>query len=234
MNELTLFKSELFNGIECNLWKDEDSQIWMTREQIGSALEYSNPREAIKNIHSRNKERLDKFSRVAQIDTPYGRQEMYIYNTKGVYEVCRYSKQTKANDFYDWVYELLEGLRTGELQVLYNQLQEVKPKLEFYNQCLSAQNNMTMLQVAKILKLNGRNKIFKFLRDEDILMTKSERHNIPRQQFIDAGYFQVVIKPMFIQGVILDIPVTLVTPRGLQYILKRWNKKKDLQLKQAN
>jgi len=46
----------------------------------------------------------------------------------------------------------------------------------------------------------------------------------------------VVIKTKIIEGKIVDIPVTLVTPRGLGYIFKRLekSKKKDLLLKQAN
>src|SRR5699024_4197021 len=87
------------------------------REQIGQALEYSEPRNAISKIHSRNKERLDKFSRSGQIDTPSGRQETIIYNEKGIYEIIRKSGQSKADDFYDWVYELLSKIRKGELDV---------------------------------------------------------------------------------------------------------------------
>jgi len=125
----------------------------------------------------------------------------------------------------DWVWNLLESLRKGELILLQKQLEEQQPKIEFYNQVINTRGNFTMLQVAKVLKLKGRNKLFAFLRNEDILMSKKERHNIPRQQFCDAGYFKVVIKSIFIKGEIVDIPVTLVTPRGIQYILKRWNKK---------
>jgi phage antirepressor YoqD-like protein len=137
------------------------------------------------------------------------------------------AKTEKAKEFRSWVRRILKGLRKGELELLQKQLEENRPKLELYEQVINARSNMTMLQVAKVLKLKGRNKLFKFLRDEDILMSKRERHNIPKQQFIDAEYFVVVIKPMFISGQIVDIPVTLVTPKGMQYILKRWNKKKN-------
>lgn len=235
MNDLILFRKENFNGITCDLWKNECGDIFMTRKQIGESLEYSDPQKAIDKIHSRNKERLDKFSvTVKLVGTDNKTYETCLYSAKGVYEICRWSKQTKANDFMDWVWNLVDGIRKGELQLLQSQIEGNKPKLQFYNQCLSAHNNMTMLQVSKILKLKGRNRLFKFLRDEDILMTKAERHNIPRQQFIDSGYFEVVIKPMLIEGVVVDIPVTLVTPKGIQYILKRWNKKKDLPKEQAN
>lgn len=72
-----------------------------TREQIGAALGYANPRESIKNIHMRHRERLDQLSvvlklRVAQTDTPSGgAQDTILYTRKGIMEICRWSQQPK-------------------------------------------------------------------------------------------------------------------------------------------
>ena len=64
-------------------------------------------------------------------------------------------------------------------------------------------------------------------------MSGKGKQNLPYQQFIDAGYFEVVIKIKIIGGEVVDIPVTLVTAKGIGYIFKRLekSKKKDLQLK---
>ena len=221
MNDLVLYKSENFQGTVCDLYRNINNDIFMTREQMGIALEYSDPMTAIGKIHDRHKERLDKYS----FTTLVNGRNTYLYEARGIYEICRWSRQSNANAFMDWVWNLLEGLRKGELEILQRKLEEQQPKIEFYNQVINTRSNFTMLQVAKVLKLKGRNKMFAFLRSEDILMSKKERHNIPRQQFIDAGYFLVIIKSMYIKGEIVDIPVTLVTPKGIQYILKRWNKK---------
>lgn len=56
MNELMLVKSASFGGIECDFYGD-GKDFWMTRNQVGTALGYSNPGTAIKNLHSRYKER---------------------------------------------------------------------------------------------------------------------------------------------------------------------------------
>ena len=220
MNNLALYKSENFQGTVCDLYKNINNDIFITREQMGIALEYSDPMIAIGKIHDRHKERLDKYS----FTTLVNGRNTYLYEARGMYEICRWSRQPKANAFMDWVWNLLEGLRKG----LQKQLEEQKPKLEFYDQVINTKGNFTMLQVAKVLKLKGRNKLFAFLRNELILMSKGERHNIPRQQFIDAGYFLVILKTMFLKGEIINIPVTLVTPKGIQYILKRWNKNNNL------
>ena len=75
---LSIVTKEMFGDNEMTIYENENKDIFMTREQIGRALEYKNPRRAIKDIHLRNKERLDNFSRGAQIDTPSGKQETII------------------------------------------------------------------------------------------------------------------------------------------------------------
>jgi phage antirepressor YoqD-like protein len=102
---------------------------------------------------------------------------------------------------------------------------------------MSSKTNKTMMVVAKELKISGgRNKIFKFLRSERILMSGKGKQNIPYQQFCDAGFFEVVLKSKIINGEVVNFPVTLVSSKGMDYILKRLekSKKKDLLLQQAN
>ncbi len=115
--DLAVVKSASFCSIQCDFFR-KDNEIWMTREQIGSALEYSEPRKAIQKIHERHKERLDTFSGVVTLGTPSGAQETYIYSARGIYEICRWSQQSKADSFFDWVYDILEGLRKGELALI--------------------------------------------------------------------------------------------------------------------
>lgn len=234
MNDLALYKSEQFQGIECDFWKNGSEEIFMTGHQLGTILGYNDPAKSIRKLVERNDYlRNEEFSSSVRMTSPSGMQETRVFTEDGIYEVTLLSKTEKAKEFRSWVRQILKGLRNGQLELLHKQIEESKPKLELYEQVISARNNMTMLQVAKVLKLNGRNKIFAFLRKEGVLMDKKERHNIPKQQFCDAGYFEVVIKPMLIEGEIVDVPVTLVTPRGVNYIYKRL-KKKGMVLNQAN
>lgn len=128
---LSLSVKEMFEENEMNIYQNENDDVFMTREQIGQALEYSEPRKAIQKIHERNKERLDRFSGVTKLTTPQGtKQETVIYNEKGIYEIIRYSKQPKADAFYDWVYDLLSKLRKGEYQVVKPQTEQEKLQIE--------------------------------------------------------------------------------------------------------
>lgn len=113
-NKLELVKSEKFGEVECNFYKNDNGDIFVTRNQIGKALEYSNPNIAITKIHKRYKSRLDKFSVYTNMVGTDGK--MYntcVYNAKGIYEICRHSEQPKADAFYDWVYDVLESLRNN-------------------------------------------------------------------------------------------------------------------------
>src|SRR5690625_814716 len=115
---LSIVSREIFGQNKMNIYQNENNDVFMTREQIGQALEYSDPRDSIRRIHSRNTERLDKFSVGVKLSATDGKlYETIVYDEKGVYEIIRRSAQPKADEFYDWVYELLSKLRKNELQI---------------------------------------------------------------------------------------------------------------------
>ena len=123
MKELVLVKQTKFEGVELDCYveptQEDKGNFWATREQIGRLLEYENPRDAIAHIHMRNKERLDKFSGVVKLSTPYGgTQDVTVYNFKGLLEICRYSQQSKANAVMDWLWEVADEIRrTGSYSI---------------------------------------------------------------------------------------------------------------------
>jgi prophage antirepressor-like protein len=113
--QLSVIRNDSFGEVQCDFYGDNKNDIWMTREQIGTALGYSEPRKNIAKIHERYKDRLDRFSGVVKVTTPGGIQEVVVYNAKGVYEICRWSRQAKADQFMDWVWDIVEGYRSGKL-----------------------------------------------------------------------------------------------------------------------
>lgn len=92
--------------------------FWMTREQIGTALEYADPTKAIDNIHKRNIGRLDPLSSTLNLRVEVGNhtqmRQMRVYSLRGVMEVCRYSTQPKANSFIDFCWDVMVALMQGE------------------------------------------------------------------------------------------------------------------------
>lgn len=128
---LALATQQQFNSILCDFWMNEENEVFMTREQIGQALEYSSPRVAVTKIHSRNEKRLDRFSTSTKLVSLDGKlRETVVYNEHGIYEVIRHSEQPKADDFYDFVYELLSKLRKGETVRVQPQSEQDKLKIQ--------------------------------------------------------------------------------------------------------
>ena len=114
---MELLTTKEFDGVtlDCYKAKNEDDGFWATREQIGQLLEYENPRVSIANIHNRNIERLDKFSRVIKMITHEENRdvtrEVTVYNFKGVLEICRFSNQPKANTVIDFAWSIMDEIR---------------------------------------------------------------------------------------------------------------------------
>lgn len=129
MNDLEIIKSENFGEIEVDFYQDNNKELFMTREQIGNALDYKKARDSIRKLHSRNKDRLDKFSVEVKLTATDGKQyETTLYTYKGIYEICRLSRQPKADKFMDWVWDVVEEIRTKGYYALTNQQQQPEVK----------------------------------------------------------------------------------------------------------
>lgn len=124
MSNLKLITTEHFGDIPCNFYRNANGDILLTREQIGQALGYKNPIKAVQNIHEKHKDRLNSMSiriRASTIDVPQsevGRNlttERVYYTERGTMEICRWSRQPSANRFMDWVWDIVESYRSGNL-----------------------------------------------------------------------------------------------------------------------
>jgi phage antirepressor YoqD-like protein len=127
-----LATTQKFGTLSCDFWSNTQSnkEVWMTRKQIGEALEYSDPQKAIDKIHAKQKERLDLFSVTTKLVGTDGKlYDTYLYSAKGVFEICRRSRQAKADEFFDWVWDIIDGLRTGSYKL--SSETGVVPKSEF-------------------------------------------------------------------------------------------------------
>lgn len=106
---------------------------------------------------------------------------------------------------------------TEKVMALEAKVQEQAPKAQFHDAVSDAINCQSVQEIAKVLG-TGPNRLFKFLREEGLLM----RGNLPYQQHLDAGYFRVVEKQYNDgRGESHAYTRTLVTGKGLAYIQKR-------------
>lgn len=117
-NSMTVITSKPFGALNVDVYQNDKHQYYMTREQIGTALEYSDPRIAVYKIHQRNADRLDQLSSVTKLVTQVGNhteeRELFCYNLRGVMEICRFSRQPKADAFMDFCWDIMESLMRGD------------------------------------------------------------------------------------------------------------------------
>lgn len=127
LGELRLVKEGSFLGTTCDFYQDNQNNIYMTRQQIGEALEYENESGVIR-VHERNKECLDalsvEISRFKKATTDCGNllnpdskpfsklhPDTLLYNEDGIYEITFLSRQPRANEFRQWVRNTLKMIR---------------------------------------------------------------------------------------------------------------------------
>lgn len=117
-NPMTVITSKPFGALNVDVYQNDKHQYYMTREQIGRALECKEPRKYIAKIHERNADRLDSLSTVVKLTTVEGgitkEREIICYSLRGVMEICRLSRQPKADAFMDFCWDIMESLMRGD------------------------------------------------------------------------------------------------------------------------
>jgi phage antirepressor YoqD-like protein len=233
---MQLIKSESFGTVMCDLWKDDKGDIWFTREQIGQALEYSFPQEAIQKIHERNSDRLDKFSVQVKLTSTDGKvYNTTVYSQKGLNEICRFSRQPKADAFMDWVWEVVESIRryglyaTEELlndpdlaikaftalkeerernKLLSSKIELDKPKVEYFDTLVERNLLTNFRDTAKEFKMKER-AFIEWLINKGYIYRDSKKNIKPYAQYVPS-LFQIkeFATPLHAGN------QTLITPKG--------------------
>ena len=114
---------------------------------------------------------------------------------------------------------LLAASQAKEIEVQNKQLEELKPKAEFFDAVADCKDAIDIGSVAKVLNIDGigRNRLFEVLRNKGVLM----QNNQPYQKYIDCGYFRTIeqkfTKP---SGDTCIYIKTVVYQKGLDYINK--------------
>jgi anti-repressor protein len=208
---------------------------WWVAKDVCDVFGESNRNRAMQSLYEDEKG-------YTQIETPGGLQQVAVVNESGLYSLLFAMQPTKArgmsNDyiiqreqklktFKRWVtHEVLPQIRkTGSyglpsypdaLRQLASKIEEnekLLPKAEMHDLFMTGVNAQPVGEVAKVLGV-GRNTLFKTLRELKILM----ENNVPYQKYLDSGHLEVIEKPVVIGDMTINKPVTLVTPKGINYI----------------
>ena len=216
-----------------------DGAPWWVAQDVAFLLGYRDAHNAMRILFDDEKD-------THKVSTPGGEQNMTIVSESGLFALILRSNRPEAQTFRKWVTSevLPEIRRTGayqssglqEIPKSYSealraladeveeksQLQlansEMKPKAAFYDAVIQSPTTFDMNTAAKILNFPGygRTKLFQFLREKKVLM----RDNLPYQEHIEAGRFEVSEREFYIEGEVNISRKTVVTQKGLDYIRK--------------
>ncbi len=122
MRKLELHHTKRFNGTLLEYYLDTEPEhagdFWITREQIGKFLGYTQPANRIGQMHKKHSDRFDKFSERINITITRGNDvlimEVVAYSFKGLLEICRWSRKPNADTILDNLWEMFSEIERSD------------------------------------------------------------------------------------------------------------------------
>ena len=109
---------------------------------------------------------------------------------------------------------------------------ENQPKISFANAIPSSQTSILIGELAKILTQNGyrigERRLLQWLRNNHYLGSIGERYNIPNQEYVEMGLFDIKQSIRTINDMVMTIRTIKVTPKGQQYFINKLCKMKQV------
>lgn len=153
---------------------------------------------------------------VALIFAQWLSPDFYIWCNDRIKELMTTGKTslTLPKDYLTALKELVATVE--QKQIAENRVIELQPKAEVYDKISDCTNLLTVAKVGLTLGI-GQKKFFAWLRDNNILTKK----NLPYQEYIDSGYFEVKATP--INNIDVNYMQTYFTAKGQLWIAKKFN-----------
>lgn len=241
-NEIKIFESEEFGKVRTVV---KDGEPWLVGKDVANILEYRNgSRDINRHVDeddrckimifdgNQNKETIiinesGFYSLVLSSKMPKAK-EFRRWVTSHVLPTIRRTGGYVANEdmfienylpFLDEPYQGLFRLQMIAINKLNERIRHDQPLVEFANQVSNTDNLIDMNVMAKLaVEENipiGRNRLFRWLRENEILMSG----NLPYQKYIDRGYFAVKESVFETGSMTKTYQQTFVTGKGQQFII---------------
>lgn len=233
----------VFENIQIRVFEIDGEPMFLAMD-IAKALDYAHT--------ERMTTRLDSDEIQTHQISGFGNRGVTLINESGLYSAILGSTKPEAKIFKKWVTkEVLPSIRkTGsyslqpkipqtyaealleagrlalELEKSQAKIEADKPKVEFYEMLSANSQSLSVGDFAKLLSKQGfeigQNRLFEWLRESGYI----DNRNIPYQQFIKRGLFEV-IEENFEQSYRLRLYLkTLITGKGQIYFAKLLRKGK--------
>ena len=244
MNELQIFNNEEFGSVR-TITKDNEPMFCLA--DVCKALDINNVSQLKTRLKEDGviTNEVGVQTGIKADGTPAIQMvKMNFINESNLYKVIFQSRKPSAEKFTDWVTdEVIPSIRknggyianqeqmtpeqivANALIVAQNiisqkdrQIEEMKPKADFFDAVADSKTAISMNEVAKVLNIKGygRNNLFEFLRNSKVL----DRWNVPYQRYVDNGWFRVIEQHYQKNGEPIVTTKTLVYQKGVDGIRK--------------
>lgn len=86
-----------------------DGQVWMSSAELGTALEYAIPDQAVTKIYNRNAEEFTAtMTKIIKVATAGGKQAIRFFSLRGAHLVAMFARTPVAKAFRVWVLDILD------------------------------------------------------------------------------------------------------------------------------
>ena len=246
-NEMKIFENEEFGKVRTVV---KDGEPWLVGKDVAEILEYKDKAKAIRthvDADDKGVSILDTpggkqkitvinesglYGLVLSSKMPKAK-EFRRWVTSHVLPTIRRTGGYVANEdmfvenylpFLDEPYQNLFRLQMTAINKLNERIRHDQPLVEFANQVFNTDNLIDMNAMAKLaVEENipiGRNRLFRWLRENEILMSG----NLPYQKYIDRGYFAVKESVFENDSFTKTYQQSYVTGKGQAYIIGRLKK----------
>ena len=223
-----------------------DGEPWFVAKDVCDVLGIQNIRQNVKSLDDDEKMTVSKtYGHSGQRG---GAQFMTLVNEPGMYKLIFRSKKPEAKDFTRWVtHEVLPSIRKSgmymsdqaadaylhnpeEFAAMAARCSALERKVEAMERKLNERYSLSVLGETVLAQIGaisfkdgasflsqhgvpiGQNRLFRYCRENKLLCSRKGRQwNKPTQKAIDAGLFNLQVSGGF-------NTITLITPRGLQYL----------------
>lgn len=245
-NEIKIFESEEFGKVRTVV---KDGEPWFVLVDICKILEISNSRmvagrldtEELMSVKLTSGGQCREMTAVSESglyavilrsDKPQAKP-FRKWVTSHVLPTIRRTGGYVANEdmfienylpFLEEPYQGLFRLQMMAINQLNERIRHDQPLVEFANQVSNSENLIDMNAMAKLaIEENipiGRNRLFRWLRENEILMSD----NLPYQKYIDRGYFAVKESVFETGSMTKTYQQTYVTGKGQAFIIGKLRK----------
>lgn len=203
------------NGVDFNLLKNEKVRLEGNREVKRDIMDYQISVDMAKQICMIQRSEKGKQYRQYFIDLEKA------WNTpEQIF--------ARALKMADQKIEKLKETNAGLLE----DVERMRPKEIFADAVKASTSSILIGDLAKLLRQNGvdtgQKRLFEQLRNEGYLMKTGSSRNMPKQKYVENGFFQiketVISNP---DGSVRMTKTTKVTGKGQQYFLNKYLKKEE-------